>query len=812
MIRNAIFLFLAFFPNGVCTGRADDGFTRRVQPLVAESCIDCHDGSDSNGLDFNSLGNDLNDPATFAKWERIYDRINTGEMPPETEARPSPSNMQAALNAVDLALTSHCRTRQQTEGRVVLRRLTRTEYEYALRDLLSINAELSVLIPEENSSTSFDTVFDSQGFSTQHIRGYFAAADRALEHAIRLEPEPESGTRHFEYKQHPAIRKHIDEKEEHVIIGETDDAVVMFSNASYLYKVPDFHVPTSGYYKIRAAAYPYQSNRPVVLTLNAGSYQRGYQDVIGFFDLEPGETTEVEVEVYLDRQQYLFPGVHDVDVQPDGKTIWNIGPKNYQGSGVALKWIEVEGPLFDQWPPKSTTDFLADASVKKLAHDRWDSLRGIHQRFELSPGSNPKRELESIVTRLAERAFRRPLVEGEIARFVSLGTDALATGRTFDESLRIACRAVLSSPEFLFFAAQPGPLDDHALASRLSFFLWKSIPDGELLRLAKENRLHESDVLKKQIDRMLRDRKSQRFVEDFVDQWLQLSEIDATSPDENLYPEYDQLLKKSMMAETREFVAYLIENDLSSSNLIDSDFAILNRRLAEHYGISDIKGQHLRPVALPEDSLRGGLLTQASVLKVTANGTTTSPVRRGSWVLTHLLGQPPSPPPSTVGTIEPDTRGATTVREMLDKHRNDPSCASCHRLIDPPGFALESFDVIGGYRERFRSKEKGERPENRLHGRSIWEYKLGLPVDSHGQLADGRRFQGIREYKQLLMNESELVTRNLIEQLLVYSTGAKIDFSDREVVEDILKRVRNNDLGVRSMIYEVVDSRLFRHK
>jgi hypothetical protein len=359
----------------------------------------------------------------------------------------------------------------------------------------------------------------------------------------------------------------------------------------------------------------------------------------------------------------------------------------------------------------------------------------------------------------------------------------------------------------------PGKLDDFALASRLSYFLWKSMPDDELFLAARKKELTTKVGLKKQINRMLADEKSERFVSDFVSQWLRLSEIDATSPDMRLYPEFDDLLKRSMVDETELFISYLIEKDMSVVNLIDSDFAFLNRRMAEHYGIDGVKGQRFRKVKLEPDSPRGGILTQASILKVTANGTTTSPVMRGSWVLTHLLGTPPSPPPPTVGSIEPDTRGTSTIREMLEKHRSVDSCSACHKLIDPPGFALECFDVIGGFRKRFRSKENGDRVEGvKLHGRNVWEYKHGLPVDSSGRLPTGETFETIDEYKKLLVSEREKVARNLITQLIVYSTGAEIQFSDREEVERIVDRCRKSDFGVRTMIYEVIQSKLFLHK
>jgi hypothetical protein len=346
--------------------------------------------------------------------------------------------------------------------------------------------------------------------------------------------------------------------------------------------------------------------------------------------------------------------------------------------------------------------------------------------------------------------------------------------------------------------------------------LWSTLPDDELLALAAGEKLSQPAVLRGQVERMLGSSKSRALVENFVGQWLELRNIDATTPDRQLYPEFDELLQRSMVQETEEFFRTLLAEDLSVTNLIHSDFSLLNRRLAEHYGISalqgDAQGEQFRRVALPAKSHRGGVLTQASVLKVTANGTVTSPVLRGAWVMKHLLGQTPSPPPPDVGSIEPDTRGATTVRQQLAAHRNSATCAACHRTIDPPGFALESFDVIGGWRLCYRSQDRGDKPWYKLHGRPIHEYKLGPIVDAHGELASGQTFKNIDDFKQLLLAQKEQVARALVRNLLVYGTGAGIQFADRDEVEAILTRGRARDYGLRSLLHEVVQSSTFRTK
>jgi hypothetical protein len=387
-----------------------------------------------------------------------------------------------------------------------------------------------------------------------------------------------------------------------------------------------------------------------------------------------------------------------------------------------------------------------------------------------------------------------------------------------DSAVRTILRALFSSPDFLYLTAPPGPLDDNALAARLALFLWKSMPDEQLMGLAGQGKLTDPSQLRLQVDRMLNDSKSKRMVVDFANQWLRLSDIEATTPDKQLYPEYDSLLKMAMLEETYSYLQYMIENDSPCQDLIASDYTFLNRRLAEHYQMDEVRGLEMQRVKLPAGSVRGGLMTQASVLKVTANGTTTSPVRRGSWVLTALMGTPPNPPPAGAGSVEPDTRGTSTIRELLEKHRSDASCNNCHRSIDPPGFALESFDVIGGFQERYRLVAHGDLvgqgdlvpPTRKFLGRNVWEYRLGKPVDPSGQTADGKRFRDIQQFKQQLLQEREKVAENVIRQLLIYSTGEEIQFADRQVVKAILESSRASNYGLRTIIHQVVASRLFR--
>ena len=348
------------------------------------------------------------------------------------------------------------------------------------------------------------------------------------------------------------------------------------------------------------------------------------------------------------------------------------------------------------------------------------------------------------------------------------------------------------------------------LASRLSYFLWSSMPDEELFRVAEQGKLRDPEMLRRQVERMLRDPKSEAFTENFTGQWLGLRAIDDTMPDRKLYPEFDNLLAVSMVQETERFFREILDRNLSLTHFVDSDFAMLNGRLAEHYGIPGVSGLEFRKVSLPPDSPRGGVLTMASVLKVTANGTTTSPILRGAWVLDRILGMPPPRPTVDVEAVEPDIRGATTIRDQLAKHRDNPACATCHTKIDPPGFALENFDVIGGWRERYRSIGRGEPAV--VDGRRM-RYRFGPVVDASDVLPDGRRFRGIEEYKRLLLDDKDQLARALTEKLLAYATGADpITTADRPSIEAIVNRVRGRDYRFRSLVHEVVQSDTFRHK
>ncbi|MCO8124563.1 DUF1592 domain-containing protein [Stieleria sp. TO1_6] len=431
--------------------------------------------------------------------------------------------------------------------------------------------------------------------------------------------------------------------------------------------------------------------------------------------------------------------------------------------------------------------------------------------------TNAKADATRLIQRILPLAFRRPVSDDESARYVKFVHQWLDEGVSFESSMRTGYKAIFTSPQFLYHQstlpktiAETEYSDEFALAERLAYFLWCSAPDRELMQLANTGKLSQPKILRQQTERLLSDQRSQRFVQDFLGQWLDLYEIDFTSPDTHLYPEYDAVLHTSMLKESQAFFQHLLANDLPARNLVESDVVTINRRLAEHYQIKGVSGMEPTVVKLPDDSVRGGVLTQASVLKVTANGTNTSPVVRGVWVLERVLAAPSPPPPPGIPAVEPDIRGAVTIRQQLEKHRSASHCASCHAKIDPPGVALESFDPVGRYRDHYRILDPAK-AELRKQDHTI-RYNEGLPVDPSYQLADGKSFKDIRELKQILANDERAIARMLVDRLLVYSTGATTSFADRATIERIVDSATANQFGVRSLVHELIQSELFHSR
>jgi hypothetical protein len=550
----------------------------------------------------------------------------------------------------------------------------------------------------------------------------------------------------------------------------------------------------------------------------------GKTHLVGYFDAPAEEPAVVEFVDHLDAR-------NTIRILPYGlasaQTVHKAGADSYDGPGLAVEWVEVEGPLYDAWPPESHRRIFGDLEQSPApAYNQSDRVEVVSK--------DPLADADRVLRRFARRAFRRTVTDEDLRPFLDLVEARLSAKQSFERAVRVGLAAIMIAPEFLYLR-EPAPtacreLDDFALASRLSYFLWSTMPDEDLLALAEQGRgraagaigdgtectvffgLSDSAVIRAQVERMLNSPKAAAFTENFVGQWLGLRDIDFTEPSHLLHPEFDEMLKASMVRETELFFSEVLKNDLSLTNFVHSDFTMLNGRLAKHYGIPGVEGWEFRKTPLPADSHRGGMMTMASVLKVTANGTNTSPVTRGAWVLDRILSTPPPRPPENVPALEPDIRGATTIREQLAKHRQIASCAACHARIDPPGFALESFDVIGGWREHYRlSGWRRGAEEVTVDGRKMPYYR-GLKVDPADVLPDGRAFANIDELKQLLLADKDQLARALTTRLVTYATGGSPRAADQPAIEAIVGKVREKNYGFRSLIHEIVQSELFRMK
>jgi hypothetical protein len=779
-----------------------------TQPFFAQHCQGCHAGSKPKG-DFRleSLSQDFADKENRQKWLKVAERLTAGTMPPKGRSRPAASEAKALTEWIDGMIATAATSRDALQGRVVMRRLNQVEYENTVRDLLGVEVELKDLLPDDTAPGSFDTSAESLHMSSYQLDAYLAAASRVLEAAVASGPRPTHVNRRFDMKA--ATRRQG-------VSRELDDGVAIFASdlASNIQTVLwSFLTRDRGKYRFRISAYAYQSEKPVLFHVNGGNSNLGDPPyLIGHFEVPPGEPTVIE---FVEQMEVGKNIRILVDTEMRALLLQRSGAENYTGPGVVFQWVEIEGPLLDSWPPPSYRLLFGDLPQAPAA-DKSGRREVVSQQ--------PLADAEAILRRFTRRAFRRSVTDEDIKPYLDRIQAKLDEGYSFERALRVGLKAVIVSPQFLFLRdntppagnsgssgelMRPAALDQFALASRLSYFLWSSMPDEALLQLAEQGQLSRPEPLREQVERMLRDPKAQAFTENFAGQWLGLRNIDATQPDRQLYPEYDDLLRQSMVKEVYHFFEEVLKDDLSLTNFIASDFSMINGRLATHYGIPGVEGLEFRKVSLPADSHRGGVMTTAAVMKVTANGTTTSPIVRGAWVLDHLLGTPPPRPPASVEAVEPDIRGATAIRDQLAKHRNMEACASCHRTIDPPGFALENFDVIGGWRDHYRSIGEGE-PVT-VNGKRM-RYRNGPAVDAGDVLPDGRPFRNIEQYRELLLSDRDQLTRALATKLLTYAIGTPPTAADRAEVEAIVASVRGKNYGFRSLVHEVVQSGVFQNK
>ncbi|MEM7599953.1 MAG: DUF1592 domain-containing protein [Verrucomicrobiota bacterium] len=792
--------------------------------FVENYCVSCH-GADKQKADrrFDDLPLTATSHDDLERWQEVIDVISLEDMPPEDEPQPSESERAEMIESATEFVADEATRLIDSGGHSILRRLNSWEYRQTIGDLLSLDVEAwnpAADFPAEVTVHGFDNNGAGLVTSGMLLDHYLHAAEEIIHRATYFSEKPKSekysqaSPFYFNDSEHAELPK-LFQVDRFRFIPETPytDLYGRHYRGGHIGFVPmtGDGAPHSGHYTVRVKAaavdrvHPYgdifgdfQNGDPLVLELMAvdrrGSVESEgnvtHETSLAVVELTSEEPEWLEWEVYLEKgfepevrfrngtisakrlTRILASKAAErsevakyANMSKSGLERWHGLLRSYEGPKLRVWEIQVEGPHVDEWPPASHQMLYGDLKQDEL------SLENISVRL----------------SRFAEEAFRRPLEENEILPIEALVMAKLDEGMEPLDALQLGFQTILCSPGFLYLNEGDGPLSNIALASRLSYFLWSSAPDTELLSFAREGKLAEPQVLSEQVERLLEDPRSDRFVSNFIRLWLDLDNIGDMPVSEDFRDYYRDNLGTAMRGETEMFFRHILDQNLPPSEFLNANYSFLNRELARHYGIDGIEGSQLQRVSL-EGTSRGGLTGQGLFLTASANGVDTSPVVRGIYVLEKVLGYSPPPPPPDVPVIESDTSGAVTIRDQLAKHRSVASCAECHRKIDPMGFALENFDAIGKWRT---------------------EYRQGVRIDSSGSFPGGDSFESVTEFQRLIAGQEEAFIRCLAEKLLIYALGRELEFGDREVIDGILSSLEEGDGGFRVMIHAVAKSGSF---
>ena len=726
-------------------------FAKDVKPLVVKYCVTCHTGSEAPaGLDLSKLLQSNDFTKNLEDWGKVASRLSQQTMPPAGQPKPTAAARQRVIDWVETKANALCKL--QDPGRVTIRRLNRAEYNNTIRDLTGLDLHPADDFPSDDVGYGFDNIGDVLSMSPLLMEKYIAAAEKVGDSLIH-------------------VPKQFDKRVDATTMTQAKNATNLDDGGRLYYSegegFANVSVPESGGYR---------------LICFAGGDLAGPDPPHMAIDVDGKRVTQFDVAVRRDTpKMYECPlslnaGEHKIGVAFTNDYYNTNDPPGKQDRNLWLGYIEVRSLSAMPVAPNPAQVRIIPYEPAPTAQDR---------------------DARTFLARFASSAFRRPASQDELDRLMKV----YAAGRkdaTFDEGMKLAVEAVLASPNFLFrveldpksAAAGARPLNDFELASRLSFFLWSSMPDAELTDLAKTGKLHEQPVLEAQVARMVQDPKANALAFNFAGQWLQLRKLAIVDPDPKRFPGIDDAMKQDMATETEMFFEAVLRNNRPITDFIDGKYTYLNGRLAAHYGITGVTGDVFQRVHLTGE--RGGVLTQASVLLVTSNPTRTSPTKRGKWVLEQILGTPPPPPPPGVGVINDEQHriNATTLRQLMEEHRKNPMCAACHAKMDPIGFGLENFDPVGKWRT--------------MDG--------NYPLDTTGVLPGGIKFKGPTELKQILLKNKAEFAHALTEKLLTYALGRGIEPSDKCAVDAIVKRVVTQNYHFANLITDVVDSDPFRKR
>ncbi|MDA0921494.1 MAG: DUF1592 domain-containing protein [Planctomycetota bacterium] len=795
-LRGVVLAVGAFLTTALAC-RADDSaapdFATSGAVFLQTYCNGCH-GSDEPEADL-SLTAFTNSKSLISQrkaWDSVLRALSSGVMPPPDEKQPTPDEVAAFKKLVEAIFDHHDRTAPPDPGRVTMRRLNRNEYNNTIRDLVGVDFAPAEDFPSDDIGHGFDNIGAVLTLPPVLMERYLAAAEGIVERAIIPNP-PAPPRRVISARYCEPAGKDVPTTRYRPISTKTDGSPIETGPLFTRYKIPpgEYIFRT----KVFAEAADGQTVKLAVLACTSDVTSQSANDEIAA-TISGKAVDSCRPFVLIDTVEVTARN------EKDPQSIEVQIPRIEGFNRVAVGMVKSSNEGVDS---KLHIEFLALEGPKDTRPDSHHNLLACR-----SDASSNEKSRE-VLTRFATRAYRRPVAEAEVERLLTLARSVEEGGAKWEEAMQFAMQAVLVSPKFLFRVeldqnsadGAVAPLDDFQLASRLSYFLWSSMPDEQLFELARENKLRAA--LGEQIRRMLLDPKADALVENFALQWLQVKRLETFAPDPEKFSYFNSRLRRAMLEETRLFFAAVMREDRSVMELLAGDFTFLNQDLSRHYNIGDTngnplygkptreKGEPIRDrefvrVSLPADSVRGGLVTQSSILAVTSNPTRTSPVKRGKWVLEQLLGTPPPPPPPNVPELEDAGQELTgSLRERMEQHRTNPACAACHRSMDSLGFALENFDPLG----RWRDKD-GEHA-----------------VDPSGKLPGGESFAGPAELKTILLSKRELFARCLTEKMLTYALGRGLEYYDRPAVNRIVKSIEKDEYRFSALVEGIVTSEPF---
>lgn len=841
LLRNLIFLGVSL--HAAAIQAAPDklepdlkGWKSTVQPFLAEHCFSCHGSEkEKGGLNLEKSNGNILDLTEAGIWHETVGVLNAGEMPPKKQPRPPAEELIKVVEWINGELEKAEQLSRVTGPGISLRRLTNQEYRNTVRDLVKHPFDPSLRFLEDTQQHGFDNLVDNLSLSTMHLQQYLHAAERISEKILDVPVKPPS-------KQHWLIEPILATPESLLIPagnGAWHDGLrgknmkkvkpgkvelpekpltwvdpgppgitglvrgnIEIPNGFHPYRMVDLssgkRVVYDGFADIRAFGsqiggetsnknrfgfrwFAHDEGRYRVTLHVNGVKKEGRApglrvmrypgaETLGEYEILNGESRKITYDLYVDDVEYM--------VRTSGNRFW--GMLLYFEDGMHLERIEIEGPLNETWPP---------------SHD-----------FVRSMGGTPDNVAGSLRD-FATRAWRRPLKPGELEELVKLYQKQRARPDSHKEALRVPLVSILSSPHFLCRverrAEQGGVqiLSPHELANRLSYFLWRSMPDEILRQTADDGSLLREEVLKAQVERMLADPAISAFCDTFPARWLGFEKVMTVDIDPRMFPGVRWGLRQAMLQETRHVFTEVFRTKSSCLELLDSDWTVLNSRLARHYGLPQVKGDRMRRVSLPEKSERGGLLAHGSILTITSNGTRTLPITRGAFVLENILASPTPPPPPNVTPLEEveQPRPNATTRELLELHREDPTCINCHQKIDPIGFSMEQYDAVGRWRTHEHTLVKGKRV--RTH-----------PVDTVGQLPGGESFIGLSGLKKILLQDADRFRRCLAEKMLLYALDREVNFTDEKLIDHLVDEMSSKDDSFHTLIHALTRSDTFKTK